>query len=297
MIPDTKLYVFFIDYIYTNINTKLFVDDDEVGYSSNFDYEMCFDGTKRIYFDIGLKMETAEITFRTGFEFDGLEYTWKDLFEHDTIFKLTNRAIAHCYQAFTEFCETNAIPFSHNINFDDIVPEAFTKSIIEQYVNYRSLSDVDHAYLLNNVGIDCKTGIDTIVTIKSTFAIIDEILYLNTQFNLSNNRKTFSDIVPLPRYNTIKNNCMYINDVDVQLNYYDTIQFFICLGCALQMLVGDKSDMILQAIGEKGIDTEMIKTYLKVGTEIFAQLREVLRSSKARILNIEHQPDWNSIIQ
>jgi len=296
MIPSTKLYIFFNDYLYTNINTIPFIDEDDAVVSSNFDYEMLFDGTKRISFDIGLQMNTAEITYRTAFEFDGRDYAWKDLFEQDFIFKLTSRAVENCYEAFNEFCERNAIVYSHNIDSDETVSKTITKSIIEQYVTYRSISDVQHSYLLNNVGLEFETGTDTIALIKSTFAIIDEILYFNAQFNRSYNREAFSDYVPLPRYNTIKINSLLIEIDDIQLNYYDTIQFFICLGCALQMLVGDKSDILISAIEKKGVDSEMIKTYLKKGTYSFAQLKEVLQDSNARILNIENQPDWSNIL-
>jgi len=297
MIPSTNLYIFFNDYIYTNINTIPFIDEDDAVFSSNFDYEMLFDGTKRISFDISLKMNTAEITFRTAFEFDGREYYWKDLFEPDFILKLTSRSFENCYEAFTEFCETNNISFSHNIEIDEKVFEEISKKTIEQYINYRSKLDVQHEYLINTEGLECVSGTDSIATIKPTFAVLDEILYLNSQFHRTNNREAFSDFVPLPRYNTIKINCSLIEVSDIQLNYYDTIQFFICLDCALQMLVGDKSDILISAIEKKGIDKEMIKTFFKVGTDTFKQLREVLQSSNARILNIENQPDWNSILQ
>lgn len=297
MIPSSNLYIFFDDYIYTNINTIPFIDEGKAKFSSNFDYEMLFDETKRISFDIGIEMDIVEITFRTAFEFDGSEYSWKDLFEQDFIFILAKRSVDNCYDAFIEFCDTNNIPIDHSIEIDQKVYEKITHETIEQYINYRSKSDLQHEYLINNVGLECETGTDTIATIKPTFAVLDEILYLNDQFFRTNNCEAFSDFVPLPRYNTIKINCSIIEIDNIELNFYDTILFFICLDCALQMLIGDKSDILISAIEKKGVDKEMLKTFFKEGTELFKQLQEVLKSTNTRILNFDKQPDWNSILQ
>jgi hypothetical protein len=297
MKPDLKTYLFLTDYLWTDIFPTSSFEDEEALLSSNFDYEMLSDGTKRVYIDIGLKMNHVAIMFRSGIEFDGRENSWADVFTHDFIFLLVNASVQNCYQAYSEFCEEHNKLYPYNLDINDVLPETITNSIIEQYVTYRSISDVEHAYLINNIGVECEIDADMSVAFKCTFAILDEILFTNPAFNKAHNREAFSDYVPIQRYATLKHNCMQPEAEVVQLSFYDTIMFFQCLDCALQMLVGDKFDRLLLAVEAKGIDKNMSTTFIKVGTEMFAVLRKMLQSSNARIINIENLPDWNSIIR
>jgi hypothetical protein len=291
------LYLFVTENILTEIHPASISNADEAIFSNNFDYEMLFDGTKRVYFDIGLRLNRVEVVFRSGIEFNGSNMEWIDVFNIEFLLPLTTRAVELCYEAYSEFCYDNNISYPDNFDINSSLTESITKSIIERYVNYRSHDDVDNAYLLQNIGIECKTDTDSVLLIQCTFAILDEILFENKAFNNARNRNTFSDIIALPRYLTIKNNCMLIEVDDIELNFLDTILFLQCLDCALQMLVSDKSDIITLALETKGIDNEMVRSYIKIGTEEFAQFREMLKRSNARITNLEILPDWNSLIQ
>jgi hypothetical protein len=297
MKPDLKTYLFLTDYLWTDIFPTSSFEDEEAVLSSNFDYEMLFDGTKRVYIDIGLKMNQVAIMFRSGIEFDGRENSWTDVFTHDFIFPLVNASVQNCDQAYSGFCEEHNMLYPHNLDINDILLETITNSIIEQYVTYRSISDADHAYLINTIGLECDIDADMLVLFKCTFAILDEILFTNPAFNKAHNREAFSDCVPVQRYATLKHNCLEPEEDVVQLSFYDTIMFFQCLDCALQMLVGDKFDRLLLAVEAKGIDKKMSATFIKAGTEMFAEFRKMLQSSNAHITNIENLPDWNSIIR
>jgi hypothetical protein len=297
MNPNLEIYLFHVDYLWTDIFPTSSFEDEEVALSSNFDYEMLFDGTKRVYFDIGLKMNSVAIMYRSGIEFDGRDNSWADVFTHDFIFPLVKLSVQNCYEAYSEFCEEHNMLYPHNLDINDIHLETITNSIIEQYVTYRSISDVENAYLINNIGMECDIDDDMFVAFKCTFAILDEILFTNPAFNKGHNREAFSNCVPIQRYATLKHNCMQPDEEVVQFSFYDTIMFFQCLDCALQMLVGDKSDRLLLAKEGKGIDKNMSTTFIKAGTEMFVVLRKMLQSSNARIINIENLPDWNSIIR
>lgn len=297
MKPDLKTYLFHTDYLWTEVFPTTTLEDEEVVLSSNFDYEMLFDGTKRVYIDIGLKTNQLAIMYRSGIEFDGRENSWADVFTHDFIFLLVNASVQNCDQAFSDFCEEQNTLYPHNFDMDDIHLETITNSIIEQYLNYRSVSDVENAYLINNIGLECEIDADMFMAFKCTFTILDEILFTNPAFNKAHNREAFSDFVPIQRYATLKYNCMQPEAEVVQLSFYDTIMFFQCLDCALQMLVGNQFDQLLLAVEAKGIDKNMSTTFLKLGTEMFTEFRNMLQSSNARIINIENTPDWNSIIR
>ncbi|GEM_PF-4058539 len=291
-----KIYLFFTDYIRAEIKPISINSDDETQLSSNFDYEMLFDGTKRVYIDIGLNFNRVEIMFRSGFEFDGRELEWSDVFTPEYILPFTAEAIDLCYEAYTEYCSEHGISLSEDIEYDPTLAEEFSQSIIERYLNYRSSDDAKNAYLLSNVGLECESGTDSILVFKCTYTILREILFSNTAFSNSRNRDAFGEVIPLPRYITIKNNCMLIEVEDVLLNFVDTVYFLQCLDCALQMLVGDKSDIVASAIASKGISNEMVQAYIKAGTKQFKQFREMLQSSNASIANLETLHDWNSLL-
>jgi len=296
MKPDITTNQCYANYIWFETYPKPLFNDDEADYGSNFDYEMLFDGSKRIYLDISLKTNAVAIMFRTGFEFENKQLSWSDIFTPNCIDTLTKQAIQKCNKAFNEFCEYHKIHYPPNLDAYPTIVDIISSGIIEQYIEFRSSDDVDNAYLLNNIGLECEMGTDSYTLFNCTFEIVDELLFFSSIFKNAYNREVFSDYVPLPRYITIRNKYTYLAVEDLSLNILDTILFFQCLGCALQMLVGDKSDLLKSAIKHKAIDEETIKLYLKVGTNIFAQLREMLQSSNARLLDIENQPDWNSII-
>ena len=289
------LYLFVNDYVSHETHPAPITSTDEAVISNNFDYEMLFDGTKRVYIDIGLQLNRVEILYRIGIEFNGLEMEWDDVFSTDFIQPFVDNAVDYCYDGYCVYCDENNISRPDEIPLEPSLVASFTESIISRYVNYRSHDDIANAYLLQNVGLECETGSDTVLLMNCSFAILDQILFDSKAFNNAHNRNVFTDIIPLPRYLTIRDNCLLIEYDDVQLNVLDTIWLFQCFDCALQMLVGEKSDIIKEELKTKGFDNKKVRSYIKTGTKQFAALRKMLQSSNARFPNLEKLPDWNSL--
>lgn len=296
MINNVSLDLFYAECLSFETFDKPYDEDEKAILSSNFDYDTLFDGTKRVYIDIGMKFSNSKILFRSGFEFDGREMNWDEVFDYDFINKLINRAFEISSDEYCRICEERNIPFTVVKNLNENLAATMTKGIIKQYTEYRSVSDKENEYLINTVGLECEPGNESIALLKCTFLILDEILINHPSFNNEYNRDAFSDYIPMPKYYTLRFNCLLIEYNEVQISFYDTILFYHCLDCALQMLVGDKSDIIIEAIEKKGIDKKMQQLFIESGTEFFGQLREMLINSNARILNLETHVDWNSLI-
>lgn len=287
------LYIFVNDYVSTTTHPEPITNSIEAVLSSNFDYEMLFDGTKRVYFDAGIRMNCVEILYRFAVEFNGTNMEWTDVFSAEFLEPLVDETMQNCCQGYYDYCDKNNI----SCDYLDIAPsqiESFTHNIINQYLEYRSQGDLENAYLINNVGLEFESGTDTILLINCSFAILDQILFENKAFDNARNRNTLSDHIPLPRYLTIRNNCLLIEVDDVSLNFLDTIYLMLLFDAALQMLVGDKSDILKAALETKGYNNKKVRLYLKTATKQFAELHKMLDNSGARVSNLENLPDWNS---
>jgi hypothetical protein len=294
---EVELFLFHTGYNWVDIAPIPTMEENELVITSNFDYEMLPDDTKRIYVEIGLKTYALAIEYRTGVEFDGEEFAWTDIFNHNFIHPVVELAIKNCRQAYYDFCEEHSITYPHNIEINEEQSEGIASTIVNQYVSYRRFTDEKNEYLISTPGLEFEIGTDVELVFECTFAILDEILFTNPAFDRAHNIEVFTDHVYIQRYSTIKQNCTQPEDEVVELSLFDSVMFLESLSCALQMLVGDKSDMVEAILERKGIDKEQVKSYIKVGTGLFAQFCDMLESSNARILNLENQPDWNRLIR
>lgn len=295
--PDPQLYQCQTETIWFETYDEPCTSAHEPNITYSFDYETLFDNTKRVYIDINLKFQHAAILFRSGIEFDGSNHTWDNVFTHDFLLPITKISIESCYQCFFEECEEAKNPYKYGLEINEDLPEIIIATIIEKYTWYRSKDDQKNADLLSIIGIDCVSGTDTIIVINTTFCILDQILFHHPAFDKQHNKEAFSDSVPIPRYLTLKFKCLLIEYDDVQLNVFDMIMFCQTLDCALQMLVGNKSDVIIKAIAGKGITNELQQEYITLGTELFAQLKESLQTTNTRLVNLENFVDWNSLLR
>lgn len=279
-------------HLWFEIFDKPYEQGFEADISSNYDYEIQTDWTKWVYIDIGLKLNLANVVYRSGFEFNEKALAWKDIFVSDTIHSLLKIAFNETQKGYIVFCDANKIQLPVNCTIPETLLKPFTNTIIDQYTLYRSISDEQNAYLINTIVLECETGYETHSLFKNTFDILQEVLFYHPSFNKEHNREFFSDIVPLPHYFTLRYNCKSIEYENISLSGYDMIMFFQCLDCALQMLIGNKADALMSYLEQIGIDTETQAEYIKIGTDQFNLLNEMLSNSNAQITNLENRVDW-----
>ncbi len=284
-------------HLWFEIFNKPYEQGFEADITSNYDYETRPDGKKWVYIDIGLKLNYASVVYRSGFEFDEKALTWKDIFVPGTVNAMLKTAFEETQKGYIVFCEANKIQIPESCKIPDALLEPFGNTIIEQYTLYRSISDEENAYLINTIVLECETGLETYLIFKYTFDILQEVLFYLPAFNKEHNREVFSDIIPLPRYFTLRHNCKAIEYDDISLSGYDMVMFFQCLDCALQMLIGNKADFLISYLQPQGFDAETQAAYIKSGTNQFNLLNTMLKNSNARITNLENRVDWLSIIR
>jgi hypothetical protein len=260
--------------------------------ANNFDYEHIAPNNYNIFIDINVKMYPIAIRTRTSFSIESDDVSWDTLFVLKYITPMVDHALTNAYNSFVEHFNNNCDDTINEIPVIESVTQMFSQGIISQYQTLRKNDDIKNAYLIKNTGLEIITGTSTILTIHPTFVILDEIVYNNPQFNRKQNRKTLFDVIPEPQYTTIKLHCLQILEKDVVLNYYDTIMFFQCLDCALQVLMGDKADKLQAVMHSNGFDSDAQAIFIKQGTTMFKQLRNTLKDSNARILNLETNYDW-----
>lgn len=284
-------------YLWSEILESPYKQGFEVDVISNFDYETDDGEKKWVYTDIGIRFNYVSIIYRSGFEFGPKKLTWKDIFVVDTVAEMMKIAIHKTLDAYNVYCEVNKIPVSGSLTIPDTLSEQFAKGMIEQYTLYRSIADKKNDYLLKTKVLKCTCTFEMYNIFKYTFDILDEVLFNHRAFNKPHNQEIFGETVPLPRYATIKNNCKAIERKDVHLNGIDTILFFQCLDCALQMLVGDKADVLITELEQQGFDAELQAAFISSGTALINQLNSVLKESNVRITNLEKRINWLNIIK
>ena len=182
------------------------------------------------------------------------------------------------------------------IKEDDEITFTISKNIIDQYFTYRQHVDIAYSWLMDHPGLEFPPSNETMITLKGTFAIIDEVLYRNAAFDRAKNLEIFNKIVPESKYFTLKINCIAIDKNPVRLSLYNINLFYHCLECALQMIAGDKADILIPALDRNGMTKEVLEIFAVSGTEMLHYLHEMLEDSKAQLWDREKQPDWNKLI-
>lgn len=284
-------------HLWFEIFDKPYEQGHEADITSNYDYEIRPDGFKWVYIDIGLKLNYASVVYRSGFKFEDHTLTWADIFVFDIVKEMLETAFGETQKGYIVFCEVNKIPHPDDVTIPKALLKRFAKTIIDQYTQYRSISDNQNASLINTIILECEPGHETYLLFRYTFDILQEVLFYNPNFNTENNREVFSEVIPLPRYFTLRNNCKAIECDNVSLSGYDTIMFFQCLDCALQMILGVKSAFLLEVLERQGFDAETQTEFLQSGTNQFKLLNKMLIESNARILNLENRVNWLNVIK
>jgi hypothetical protein len=72
----------------------------------------------------------------------------------------------------------------------------------------------------------------------------------------------------MSKYNTLKYNCEGIENEYIALSIFDAIKFYLCLDCALKMLLSDKADALISYF-EQGFDAETQAAFIQSGTSQF----------------------------
>jgi len=177
-----------------------------------------------------------------------------------------------------------------NLSEESII--GFTKGIKKCLLIIREDDKKRNPNLFDD-GLKASVGDNTLLVMKATFMIIDEILFLNPAFDHDHNIKLLEEAnLPLPVYYSLKNKCLEIEYGTIQLNLFSTILFYVALDLALQMLIGDQTELLQQSLELKNVTPFRQQEFIKFGSDMFVGLKKSLNENGARFTNLENRVDW-----
>jgi hypothetical protein len=272
------------------------LDVNEVKYRFGFDYEKISATDFRIYIDTQVQTFHAGLMYRCAFQFKIAKATWDEIFSTNLILPLVSAAIETTCRSYNELCKENNVS-APVLKFDKSIEAGVTENIINLYFDYRKKDDIANEYLMNNNGITFTKGRNTIVLLQCTFIILDAFLYDCTEFDNQHNMEEFEQMMPFTKYLTLKFNCREIEIKSVKLSFLNLIQFVQCVDCALKLMLGDKTEILIPRIEKRGMDEEIRELYFTEGGKFVKHLNESFKKSGARVINLEKFYDWDAIFR
>jgi len=198
---------------------------------------------------------------------------------------------------FAAFASQNNLPAGITIPITDELIAALVPGVIETYTNYRANDDKNNYTLNTTNGLNLTTGGNTILIVKGTFMIMDHILYENPNFDVIHNQQKIMHYVPLPVYETIKWKCFQIEKGTVQLSWMHTIFFFLCVDCALQVLLGEHADRLLARAEQLGLSPLKQQEFITFSSDMLRVIKKSMKTGGMHVTNFDEQIDWNGLIR
>ena len=126
---------------------------------------------------------------------------------------------------------------------------------------------------------------------------MDEILYLNPNFNHEHNQDAISaNNVPYVIYFTLKHRCLGITEGKIKLSWLHTFMFYQCLDLALKILLSDQGELLQESLLKRNFTDLRQKEYIKFGSDFIKTLKNSLKKDGAEINVINEPVDWAAII-
>ena len=271
---------------------------NNIAFRSNFDYGRLQGSSFFIYIDIGLSVRThAEILTRTGFTFTIYGPTWTDLFVVDLITPMVNIAIINCYKEFRRQCILHKVELPANLETDEKIGQIIASHIVGHYHSKLKLNDILEKDLIEMEGITLDADESTLTMVKCAFQVIDEVLFYHKNFDHKHNQKEFYRYVPESRFFTIKNSCLNINTTGLTLTLKDSTYLLQILDCAIQLLLGDRADELIEALEHNDMDKTRQGVFFKKATELFKEFNERIKTDDIPIKGIEIDYGWNTLLR
>ncbi len=269
-------------------------EEPETNISMNFDYERRPQSEWLFHADAGYEViPFGKVYTRTTFQITAAEH---ELFSVEILRPIVEEAIQIAKGSYKEFARENNFPKQGVILHMKQLTLSLVTSIITNY-KLRTIQDKNNEFLETKYGLRLTPGGNTSLIVTGTFMIMDHILYENPAFNNESNREAIMEYVPLPRYETIKLKCLEIDRQNVSLTWVETIFFFLCLDCALQLLLGEHADTLIPQMEELGMIELRRNEYVAFSSDMVKGLKTTLKEGGMTISNLEQQIDWNSLMK
>lgn len=270
--------------------------DMQATLSFNFDYEYSHTDNWKMHLDFSLQiLPLAAIKQRSSFSFSGKDSV---LFAPQVFEVMVEETINNCVKAFKEQCAVHNIEFDGDVTSTPEMVKGLSDNAREQY-EAGAKPHRDKENPMYDQGMYFTPGGNTLLVMKGTFMIMDELLFLNPLFNHKHNLEKVQAIGGIfeAHYETIKANCLELENGPIQLNWMHTVFFFVCLDIALQMVLSDHVDTLASSFIAKNFIDIRQQEFITFGNQIYEHLTAGLIRDGAHITNLEERHNWAEIIQ
>lgn len=269
-------------------------DDIKADFSMNYDYERKSPRNWLIHIDVTMTIHRlAKTSTRTICAVKAKE---EEVFVPGSLEAAVGLAARKCVQGFNEQCK------AHGLNDPEIEQDVFeqyaaqyAEGFCEQYFKFRKQMDAANSTMTQEA-LHLSPGSSTLLTVLCTFKVLDEVMYCNPAFDNRRNCKLITDIVPEPKYNTLKLKSLELKDHDVYYSLFETTLLFILMDAALQLTVGDHFDHLEEPLKEIGCTAEHFDEYIRYTSGMMRSVKENFAECGARVRNLEVSYDWNALI-
>jgi hypothetical protein len=221
-----------------------------------------------------------------------------ELFIPETIEPMMEQALEQTGETILAKCKENNLAFGDNfVPFNETLRRNFTNEIIDIFNRQRLEQEREEKETRVEEGLTIPADSVGLIVLTGTIVIIDKVMFDNEAFDWKNNSEVFAEAVPISSYLTMREECIALKDKPILLNWYSTTYLVICIDCALQLLLGPKSEKLEKAVANQGFNSETTKQYISDSSKILANLKPGFKRDGIDIPNLEKGYDWNSLLK
>lgn len=265
----------------------------KINFAVEYDYEEESPTLWKVYIDFMLDMETvANMGIRCCFEVAAAESL---VFAPEAFAVMMETTLDRTFPTFEEECTAQHLDYLRleTKDFADNILE-MAKVCSENYYSSRKPNDAENNFEMIE---GMRVSANTLLVLRGTFVVLEQVLMFNPNFDLVHNRWEFSGVIPLSRYNTLKLKAVEEGREVIAFTWAEVVFLLICIDMALQLLVGDHLDTMSAGLDAAGLDEENRAIYLKSCDRLLADMKEKLQAAGVQIADLEDQHDWNAMIR
>ena len=271
-------------------------EDETARMVSDFDFEVMAGGKWEIYIDISIIMNyKAQIHVRTGFVVEGKE---EEIFQSVAVNKMVEIALGETFGHYMRICREYKIEA-----FDEVpvLSPELINGLAEMIINQSEsrISDNEANEDLLEKYVTLSKGGNTLLVVKTTFIILDEILFVNPLFSHQHNQEALVKYAMLHtcKYYTLKHKLYSLESSgSVELTLLDSCFYNICIDMAIQLLLNDQGDLLQPALNRNNLSKIRQEEYIRFGGEFVNQMNNSLKRDEAEISLLKERIDWVEII-
>ncbi len=259
-----------------------------------YDYEYLSPDGFHFYIDIRFRiLELADILVRTSFIFKQTNIDLEEIFTPFTVYDFLRVAFNNTLYLFKERCADSGIETPEDVNKHFRVRKGNASNMLK-YIDLRKETDDENKALLSIPLVYLDLGFADNPIIRTTFAVLDEVLFHNANFDTERNRFIFLKLCHYNYYLTLKAKCFRSKLVELELNLLDSVMFLQMLDGVKILLASKKAKIIKDSLSYYNIGPKDLKMFDEFSKEFLAIYDNFDEEAKDLDLSITVNREWFS---